>query len=189
LRVNAPAVTYTRSLSPLGAAAAALGAFTGCTSSPTATLYTPLTGIQIPASAIVAGHGCGTRPDQVYKYAAAIAHATSDGGAPGMPFTSGVFDCFADAIFSNLPVETGIDPYQITIYAYNQCSFPEGLQCSPGATSCPGDDAGALQPFETSATWTSTCSATQFLGSTAIAACPTLEPSEAGSCKDAGLAE
>jgi hypothetical protein len=103
------------------------------------------------------------------------------------PFTSGIFDCFADGIFANLPASDGGNySFFISIYAYNQCSFPHALDCPPGAAPCPGEDAGVLAPWTPFANWKTTCTQTEYAGSTAMAACQPLEVSDAGSCGDDG---
>jgi hypothetical protein len=174
---NAPAVFFARALVP--PVALAFGMTLACATATTTTLYTPITGIQIPAAAVVAGHGCGTRPDQVYKYAAVVAFATDGGGL----VTAGVFDCFTDGIFSNLqPIDAG--PFQVTIYAFSQRSLPSALACPPTATPCASDDAGAVQMYGASADWTAECTAVQIPGSTTVASCSPLEPSDA--VEDAG---
>lgn len=194
----------------LAAAAVGLaGAIAACGTSTPTTVYTPITGIMIPSAAITAGHGCGMRPQQVYKYAAVITDAlpeagppdggTPDGVAPDgdlgdgaaavggtpdggpAPFrASGVFDCFADAFFSNLPIQSGsTQAFDIHIFAFNADAFPSALNCSPGAPPCPGDDASAVDANESAATWTTTCTATEVLGVTAPATCNALIPSRA----------
>jgi hypothetical protein len=171
---NAPAVIFARALVP--AVGAAVGLALGCTTPPTTTLYTPITGIEIPSAAVVAGHGCGTRPGQVYRYAAVVAYP----GEGGALVTSGVFDCFADGIFSNLDAGA----LNVTIYAFSHSSLPDALACSPPAAPCPGDDAGVVLSYATSADWTAACTATQVRGITAVASCSPLEPSDAA--EDAG---
>src|ERR1700745_1041166 len=74
----------------------------GCPTTDTTASYTPITGILIRSSSLVAGHGCGTGPGQIYRYAAILYYAPDAGGGPG-PVEAGVFDCFTDGIFSNLP--------------------------------------------------------------------------------------
>jgi hypothetical protein len=177
---NAPAVVFPHTRAPATAAlACSLIAFAGCTTSGLAAAYTPITGIQISAADIVAGRGCGRGSGQVYKYAAVVAYA-DDGGVPGQLLTSGVFDCFADGIFSNLPLlDGGSSLFEVSIYAYDQASFPKALDCPQSATPCPGDDASAVLPWENAANWTAICTASQVQGVTTIAACEPLSPSPA----------
>jgi hypothetical protein len=197
LRVSNPAVTSTRVLASLWVATATgWGAMPSCTPSAPSTSYTPITGIQLPSAAIVAGHGCGTGgPDQVYKYAAIVGYAVEGGvaggasGDGGVAITSGVFDCFADGLFSNLPgSDAGSFSFDVAIYAYNQCSFPLELACLQNApTACPGDASVAESVASHPANWRATCTASEVAGVTAIAECTSLEPQDAAAqCVDAG---
>jgi hypothetical protein len=198
LRVNAPAVTLARSCVRLLSAlvGCAVGLLVGCATPAPTTVYTPITGIQIRSSDIVAGHGCGQAAQQVYKYVAIIAYRT-DGGAPGVPIASAVFDCFADGIFSNLPaLDSGGQAFDVRVYAYNAFAFPcQGLAC-PQA-SCPLDDAGVAKTTVAAcsgedasvatqavaamaANWEWACTVEQVPGVTSVASCTPLAPSEAG---------
>jgi hypothetical protein len=154
-------------------AVAALTALSvGCGASASTTVYTPLTGLEIPASLVTAGHGCGTGPLQIYKYAVVVSSSAPDAGPPAL-VTAGVFDCFTDAVFSNLPsLDGGTNPtYFVSIYAYNYSSFPPALLCPAGAIPCPGDEAGAVAPWTASANWTGSCTGTQVAGVTASVTC------------------
>jgi hypothetical protein len=164
-----------------GLGAALVGALAGCPGAATTTAYTPITGIIIQSDALVAGHGCGTGPDQVYKYAAILTYV-DDGGVPsGGAFQSSVFDCFAQGIFSNLPADSaGSTSFEIAIVAYDQANFPSALLCPVGATeagppaACPGDDPATLIQDEGTPTWTATCTATQQSGVPVLASCTPL---------------
>ena len=112
-------------------AVAAACALAGCPGTATTTTYTPITGILIRSSSLVTGYGCGTGPGQVYKYAALLKYA-EDGGASGPVVYSGVFDCYSDGLFSNLPADdAGSLSFDVTIVAWNAASFPAPLQCVP----------------------------------------------------------
>jgi hypothetical protein len=152
----------------------------GCGSSASTTVYTPLTGLEIPASLVTAGHGCGTLPLQIYKYAVVVSSSPADAGVPAL-VTAGVFDCFTDAVFSNLPsLDGGVNPtYYVSIYAFNFTSFPLVLNCTTGAAPCPGDEAGAVAPWTASANWTGSCTGTQVAGVTASVTCTALTTSPA----------
>lgn len=169
-------------LAAAGLAAAALAA--ACNNSAPSTGYTPITGIQIQASTIVAGRGCGLLPDQVFKYVAIVSPTTANGGA-SMPIVSGVFDCFVDGFFSNLPMPNGLSAtFDIAILAYNEQSFPSALTCPAegglATQPCPGDNPDAALLFNAAANWTTTCTATQVQGGTSQATCQALQPSDAG---------
>jgi hypothetical protein len=165
----------------LGAAATLTGAacvLTGCPSSATTTGYTPITGIVIRSSALVAGYGCGTGPGQVYRYAAIVYFAT-EGGAQAT-LVANVFDCFTDGVFENLPVaDGGGQDFIVSIRAYNFASFPAELQC-PAGGPCAAQDPMTLQADAARATWATTCAATQQQGIPVLAVCQPLAPQDAG---------
>ena len=171
-------------LGSLGAGAvcvAAALALAGCPNTASTSIYTPPTGIQIDSQNLIAGIGCGPGPGQVYRYAAVVTQVT-DGGTPFV--TSGVFDCYSDALFTNLPSPDGGNTYYtIGIFAYDSASFPAalgGCEYTPLSAGCPGDDASVVRRYESQATWTTTCTATQFQGVPQIAVCGELERTDAG---------
>jgi hypothetical protein len=74
-----------------------------------------ITGVVIRTTQLLEGTGCGTRPGQVYKYlAVAVYKDRTDAVA------AGVYDCFADAAFVNLPADNSTTPpkYDFDIYVY-----------------------------------------------------------------------
>jgi hypothetical protein len=158
----------------------------GCPNTAVTTLYTPPTGIQIDSQNLVAGVGCGPGPGQVYAYAAVVTQIT-DAGAPFV--TSGVFDCFSDALFTNLPSpDGGPTVYGVAIYAYDRASFPAelgGCAYLQSSVACPGDDASVVHHYESQATWTTSCTATQFQGVPQFASCAPLMPADGGAGGDA----
>ncbi|HEY1692429.1 MAG TPA: hypothetical protein VGG39_09720 [Polyangiaceae bacterium] len=174
-----------------GLGASLVGVLAGCPGTATTTAYTPITGIIIESETLVAGHGCGTGPNQVYKYAAILTYV-DDGGVPsGGAFQSSVFDCFAQGIFSNLPADSaGSTSFDIAIVAYDQASYPAALDCPVGANeaglplACPGDDPDTLMQDEGTPTWTATCTATQQSGVPVLASCTPLVAT--GETVDAG---
>jgi hypothetical protein len=171
-------------LGSLGAGAACVSltlALAGCPNTASTSIYTPPTGIQIDSQELVAGVGCGSGPGQVYRYAAVVTQVT-DAGTPFV--TSGVFNCFSDALFTNLPSPDGGNTYYtIAIYAYDEAAFPAalgGCEYSYLSTACPGDDASVVRRYESQATWKTTCTATQFQGVPQVADCGELAPADAG---------
>jgi hypothetical protein len=166
----------------LGAAAALTGAacvLTGCPSSATTTGYTPITGIVIRSSALVAGYGCGTGPSQVYRYGAIVYFATEAGAQATL--VANVFDCFTDGVFENLPVaDGGGQDFIVSIRAYNFASFPPELQCAPTGGQCPAQDPTTLLADAARATWATTCAATQQQGIPVLAVCQPLAPQDVG---------
>ena len=171
-------------LGSLGAGAACVAlalSLAGCPNTASTSIYTPPTGIQIDSQDLVAGIGCGPRSGQVYRYAAVVTQVT-DAGTPFV--TSGVFNCYSDALFTNLPSPDGGSTfYSIGIFAYDSAAFPAalgGCEYDTLNAACPGDDATVVKRYESQATWTTTCTATQFQGVPQIAACGELEPTGAG---------
>jgi hypothetical protein len=157
----------------------------GCPSTATVVTTLPISGIVIPSADLVAGHGCGTGPDQVFQYAATLAYQST-----GKAFASAVVPCFADGVFSNIPgppdaaVPDGGNPFllTVTISAYNADSFPAALRCTEATTAttsvgpCPGDmlqevkdQVGRFPP-----NWTTTCSAVELVGVPVQADCAPL---------------
>ena len=149
----------------------------GCPTTATTTTYTPITGILIQASTVTAGRGCGTGDDQVYRYAVTLAYSSS----PNAPFLSNVFECFADGLFSNLPAsDSGSDSFIVTIYAFNQASFPPVINPCEPQNSCPAEAPSQVIEEASEANWTTICSAEQIAGVSSLAVCPALEPPDAG---------
>jgi hypothetical protein len=167
----------------------------GCPNTATTTLYTPPTGIQIDSQMLVAGLGCGMGPGQVYRYAAVVGPPEKDGGlgTPGPAYATGVFDCFSDALFTNLPApDGGAADFGIEIYAYDQASFPQelaGCEYALASNPCPGDDAAVVNRYKSLATWKTSCDATQYQGVPQYAVCGDLSPADAGAGGDGGAGD
>jgi len=194
LQVKLAAVNRRRALisclaAPLAAAAAC--ALAGCPGAATTTAYTPVTGILIRSTSLVAGYGCGTGAGQVYRYAALLSY-TDDGGSAGPVTYSGVSDCYSDALFSNLPADdAGSLSFDLTIIAWNKTSFPAALACDPsdvgeaGFTACPGDTPDTVASNEGTPNWITHCTATQQYGISVLAVCDPLSATGIGGT-DAG---
>jgi hypothetical protein len=169
-------------------ASAAIACLTaeGCQSSAPPPPYVPYEGINIDSPSLVAPYGCGTGPDQVYRYVATVNYApasadagdASDAAGPsdaglGEALATGVFDCFADAVFEGLPAAS----YVVTIYGFTLSeSDAAGLACEAGTRPCapPALDAGtAFSGYS----WTTTCTATALAGASPFAQCNELLPS------------
>jgi hypothetical protein len=163
------------------ACVAAAFALAGCPNTATTNIYTPPTGIQIDSQSLVMGIGCGSGPGQVYRYAAVVTQVT-DATTPFV--TSGVFDCFSDALFTNLPSpDGGSTDYAIDIYAYDFAAFPPelgGCENLPLTAACPGEDASVVRRYESQATWKTTCTDTQSQGVPQVANCGELLPYDGG---------
>ncbi len=182
-------------------AAAGASAVAACTSSTTTATFTPITGIEIQSASLVAGFGCGTEPNQVFRYVASLSFASGlDGGGLGAPvFQSGVpltniFECFSDGVFENLPTsDAGSLTFKVSVFAYSQSAYvAAGL---PGDLGCPPiPDAGFCAPSstpvtpgqESKASWTTLCTATQQAGTPVIAVCPPLVSTTGAPETDAG---
>ena len=167
---------WTRCALGCGLAVGMAAGVAGCPSSSTATGYTPITGIEILSSSLVAGYGCGEGPDQVYRYAAIVSYAADAGGAGALQVAN-VFDCFVDGVFENLPAsDSGSQSFAIAVQAYNRASFPASLNCGAAGGPCNAQDPGKIQAAAALATWTTTCTATQQQGIPVLAVCGPLVP-------------
>jgi hypothetical protein len=164
--------------SGLVAALAGISSVVGiaCTTDTDAGAITPITGIAIRADSLEAGFGCGTAPSQIYKYAAVVSYAgpmCSEAGSATL-FT-GLFDCFADGVFPNLPAcSTGSQAFQLQVYAYNQASYATADtngELESEVVSNPGAFANLVA---STATWTTTCEATQQANVEILAVCAPL---------------
>ncbi len=153
-------------------AALAFAMLAGCTSSNTLVATSPYTGINIDSQSLVSGLGCGTAPGQVYRYVASV-DVSVEAGATGANVAVGVFDCYANGIFENLPAsEAGSYDFVLTIYAWDKASLPASLDCDGGPCAPPSPPTVAsLGP---TARWTTTCAATQELGAAVFAVCSPL---------------
>ena len=169
-----------RSAALLAGAAVAFAAMAAglaaCPTTVTNTAYTPITGILIRSSSLVAGLGCGTAPGQVYRYAAVVKQGDT-------PVISGVFDCFTDGLFENLLTDGG-GAFTVDIYAWDQGGFPPALNCGYTDGGCPGDTPGTVLNLVGGdpgsglppAQWVTkpACTATPQQGITVLAVCPPL---------------
>jgi hypothetical protein len=79
-----------------------------------------ITGVVIRTTQLLEGTGCGTRPGQVYKYLAVAVHKGQTDAV-----AAGVYDCFADAAFVNLPADptTGTYDFEIYVYAFDASRY------------------------------------------------------------------
>jgi hypothetical protein len=176
------------------ACAVAAMALAGCPNTASTSIYTPPTGIQIDSQQLVAGLGCGSGPGQVYSYAVIVGPPEMDGGdgTKGPAIATGVFDCFSNALFMNLPSpDGGAADFGLNIFAYDRASFPPelgGCENVPLNQTCAGDDASVVTHFASQATWTTHCRATQYQGVPQTAQClKPLEPTtDGGAENDAG---
>jgi hypothetical protein len=160
---------------------------------------TPLTGIVVRADDLVAGHGCGTGPDQIYGYAVIVSTFT-EGGAGAVFIAGGASPCYADATFINLCASTsGSLAFNVQVYAFTEaqwnlqsqllnppvnspvqalsalesyCQFDGGQTAFNGAVNL--DNYASL--YQAAASFTASCVATQQENIEVVAVCSTLAP-------------
>ena len=174
-------------LSWFGSACLAAIALAGCPSTATTSSTAIVTGVEILASTVVAGHGCGKdTPTEVYRYAVVVYHAKlSDGSVQmaiedGPAVASNIFECYADGLFSNLPPSAdGSANYIVRVYAYSYASFQKNpavgaLECAPATRPpCPAEDPSAvtLAAVAGAADFTLNCTAKEEQGVPVLARC------------------
>lgn len=145
-----------------GSAAVALGIAIGafaCSSTPTTFGVVLATGITVRAASLTTDLGCGTGNGQVYKYAAVLAD----------PAASGLYDCFADAVFVRLPpTGDGGGIYNVTVFMYDKATYDANAGAIQNAVAG-ADPATALGAIP--ASFTTTCTATQTLDVQTVAQC------------------
>jgi hypothetical protein len=174
----------------------------GCESSTSTIVVGPITGIIVRGQDVVPGTGCGTRVDQVFRYAVVVRYANPNAiasmGSSG-PW-SNIAECFSDAVFENLPSATassdagGELDFDVTIYAYNLEDYQKAMlpAADGGDLGCPpsSSPADACTPAITpltaeqiaDATWTQSCTATEQAGVPVLAVC---SPPDGGPILDA----
>lgn len=178
-------------------AAAAAAAIAACAGTSPTTGITPITGVVIRSESLIAGHGCGRAPNQVYKYLAVVSNTDPSfpsGGAPP-PSYAQVFDCFADGAFVNLLASpSGSLSFNVDIFVYNADDYAAHLAdvnalLAPNAAPQIDPDAGTI-PNAPPATWTTKCTATQQQNVVVLAVCQPLaggpSPSSDGGAADGG---
>jgi len=121
---------------------------------------------------------CPADAGQACANAGSVASLSDAGSVTGPPWV-GVYDCFADAIFANLPTnDAGFYTYSAALFAFDKKTYD--YLTSDAAAPLPACDPAHLDnsvclPFVTavapSANWANTCTATQVLGVPAIADC------------------
>ncbi len=139
---------------------------------------TTITGVVVRTTQLLEGTGCGTRAGQVYKYLAVAVHAGQTDAV-----AAGVYDCFADAAFVDLPADpaTGTYNFEIFVYAFDASRYEAqkakvdevmGAMYPPDGkkTAVPVlQSANELEPYAKSR-----CTVTQALTVQSVAACSAL---------------
>jgi hypothetical protein len=160
---------------------------------------TPITGIVVRASSLIPGHGCGTGPDQIYKYSVVVS-AFDEAGATQVFIAGGTYDCFADATFVNLcSSSSGNYVFNVNVYAFtaaqwngtdaggpdtalqvllqdhlSYCTFPDaGTNDARAADQSvrPDNPGGLDDQLASRASFVTTCTATQESSAEVVAVC------------------
>ena len=108
-------------------------AFIACDSTDDSPLVAPITGVTVQAETLIAGHGCGTDPTQVFKYVVVVygadALTANDNSIPlsMKSYTvfqaANIYDCFSDGTFTNLVASNGLFSYRLDVIAFNQTAY------------------------------------------------------------------
>lgn len=151
---------------------ACLAIVVACSGSGSSTGIPPITGIVIRAETLTAGRGCGRAPTQLFKYTAIVYGYTGGPvdvkGSYRTPVTAGVYDCFADGTFVELPATGGSSTFRLEVFAYTEAAYLAAQATIEGA----GTNGDALRT--TNPTWTTVCTATQLRDVQALAVCDPL---------------
>ena len=150
--------------------------------------YAPVTGIIIRSDALVKDQGCGRGADQVFQYAAILRNKKRNGdrfmGDPFMGDPARRYDCFSDAIYSDLKPEDGSLDFDLEVYAFNQAAATAVTDTCvrPGL---PNQVCGIAQddlrkidadPTGSKRRWSTRCMATQQQDVEVLAVCAPLLP-------------
>ncbi len=142
----------------------------GCSSTGTSDSLSPITGISVRAETLIAGRGCGRGPTQVFKYAVAVfGRNPGDLSKLDTWLAGGVYDCFTDAQFVNLPSSGGSFDYALQVFAYNEAAYRAAGDAEVKAA--------ALNPSNlprTNPTLTTTCTAQELEFAQSLAVCQPL---------------
>ena len=143
-----------------------------CTDDTTTTTYTPVTGVIVRAQSLTAGIGCGTASDQIFKYVA-VAVNTDDFAS-----IAGVYDCYADAVLVNLTASSDASiAFTVHVYAFNQAAYEKSATAIAAAVAAPNTSSATFAGpafASLSATYTTTCTATEEGNIQAVAVCGNL---------------
>ena len=146
---------------------ASLPLLLGCGSTSASDALTPITGIAVRAETLTAGRGCGRAPTQIFKYAVAVfGRNPADTSKLDLLVASGVYDCFTDAQFVNVPSSAGSFDYALQVFAYNEAAFGKAGEANVKAA--------AQNPTtlpQTNPTLTTTCTAQELDQVQSLAVC------------------
>lgn len=143
----------------------------GCSGTSASDTLTPITGITVRAETLTADRGCGRGPTQIFKYAVVVLGRNPKTLAFDQQVSSGVYDCFTDAQFVNLPSSGGSFDFTLQIFAYNATAYQAAgdAQVKDAAVS-------AAKLPATNPTFTTTCTAQELDQVQSLAACQPLVP-------------
>lgn len=145
--------------------AATLAALAACSTGSAGGGLTPVTAIVVPSARLLREHRCGAAEGQVLKYAVVLEDRT------GAPLAGAVYDCYADATFTNLPPgRDGTYRYVLHVYAYDDATYRRHASTIEGA----GASRSALE--RTDAPLRARCEGEQWFDVTTSAVCTDLEP-------------
>jgi hypothetical protein len=142
--------------------------------------YAPITGIVVRGESAVGDSGCGTGAAQVFKYAAVLRTGTdfadagvdAGGGAPGQLVAVGVYDCFSDGLFAELPLDGA---YTVELYGYAKPQW-DLSGAAIGDASAQRSEATAREVngklLAAKPITTTLCTAVQRTGIQTVASCP-----------------
>lgn len=170
--------------------------FLACSDAGSTAGVPPITGIVVRAETLTTGRGCGTRGDQVFRYAAIVYgyDGTDNANNLTVPRAANVFDCFTDGTFVQLTPVNGRLDFRVDVFVYNEqaylaqkavvdsASAPEPPPPDPDAAAPPPAPAAAVkQALEASLpTWSTTCTASQLQDVQVLAVCDPLAAGLAG---------
>jgi hypothetical protein len=160
--------------------------------------------------------GCGEGPDDVYEYAAVVSLESPSGGVantgcaavPNGVVAAGVFNCYTNAVFGNLPSlsdggalpDGGTANFKVRVFLYNYDTFRDltfknsmGMELRGAAaltaavTTSDLPDADTLCGPKLRPTWQTSCTASEQGNIAVNALCGSLVPGDAGA--DAGATD
>lgn len=150
---------------------AGLLAALACGSTPVSSPLAPVTGIVVRSDSLVAGFGCGTKPEQIFRYAAVVIDQN------GQAVAGATYDCFSDGSFVNLlGTDGGADggqlDFTVQVFAFNKDAYAQSSAQIEAAVASP-EQLALLNP-----TWTTACRATQQTNIEVLAVCGPLTPGQ-----------
>lgn len=143
----------------------------GCSGTSATDTLTPITGISVRAETLTRDRGCGRGATQIFKYAVVVLGRNAENLAFDQQVSSGVYDCFTDAQFVNLPASGGSFDYNLQVFAYNAAAY----QAAGGDAQVKDAALRSALPG-TNPTFTTTCTAQEFEQVQSLAACLPLVP-------------